>query len=143
MEHTHPRFRTRSFISLLVMFSATGLALTGITLEVHGLAAPRALRHACEAVHSVFALVFTVTGIWHAVLNRRAIVAAFKPGAARLALISREAALALGLVLVLIALFIGHTLAGGADELAGRPGAGPHSGTAGPALDATLAGTRW
>jgi hypothetical protein len=129
MEHTHPRFRTRSFISLLVMFSALGLALTGIALELHESAALKAMRHTIEASHSVFALVFIITGIWHTVFNRRAIATAFRPGAARLMLLSREAALAVGVVLALIVIFVSHTLVSGEDEHAGRPGAGPPAGT--------------
>ncbi len=108
MSEKRPRFRTRSFISLLLLISAAGLMITGLMLEFHseGL---RAVRHSTEAIHSVLAFVFIITGVWHASCNRRAIASACQP-AFKLRLASPEAAWATGIVFALLALFAGHTL---------------------------------
>jgi hypothetical protein len=101
-------FRTRAFVT-------TAAALSGLTLPVTGIACHLAdegfspARHAWVAAHAVLGLLFVVFGIWHVCLNWRGLTRHLRSAVQGRALPGREALCAVSVVLVVLALAVGHT----------------------------------
>ena len=98
----------RRFISLGALFSGLALPITGLGdhLTRHS-AGPHAGIEWVVA-HVVIGSLFVVFAIWHAVLNRRALVTYLRGRVVRQAVPSREALAALALVGGTLALAVGR-----------------------------------
>lgn len=79
------RFTLRSLAALLLLLSLIALPVTAIGMEIaregHELAHVEVKMHAGEVwagFHQVFGLIFVISGICHAILNRRQILAHIK-----------------------------------------------------------------
>jgi hypothetical protein len=101
------RFNSRAFVAAMAAFSGIGLPFSGLTNHIYGFAPLTAARHAWMAAHNVIGVLFAIFVTWHIVLNRK-VLAKHLRKAAKAPRPSREAALAGGIVLLLLALAVGH-----------------------------------
>jgi len=102
------RFNSRSFTALGMLFSGLGLPLTGFANHVYGFDPLTLERHAWMSTHNSMGILFLVFAVWHAVLNRRALLHHLRNGAAAIPALSREALLAAALVGFALLFFTGH-----------------------------------
>jgi hypothetical protein len=106
-------FSVRAFVALVAAIAGLGLPVTGVANHLHQLAPMTTARHAWMSAHNILGLLFVVFALWHAILNRRALVKHVGGLAERLPRVSREAALAALLVTVLLVAVLGHALHAG------------------------------
>ena len=98
-------------------FVTTGALLSGLALPISGLAdhaagGPEGSAAAWSVVHTSLGALFVGFGVWHAALNRRALLRYVRTGRPAHALPSREALVALALVGGVSALTVTHALVG-------------------------------
>lgn len=113
MESRARRFSTRAFVALVMTASALGLPVTGYMNHLYGLEAMSVARHAWMAAHNLLGVLFTVSAVCHAWINRRALLNDVRGARTRPGVVNREAVCAAALVLAALALFVGHTLHAG------------------------------
>jgi hypothetical protein len=90
---------------MVMLFSGIGLPVTGVGLHLQQFEPLTATRHAWTTAHTVLALLFTITAVWHVALNRVMLCNHLKGVTA---LISREALYALILVVALTGALVSH-----------------------------------
>jgi hypothetical protein len=114
METNKPTFKFRSFVGMVIAISGLGLPITGIANHFLGFDALTTARHAWMSAHNILSLWFVVFVILHVVLNRRAMWAHLRDLGSKIpSLMSREAMAAGALVLLSLALFVGHAFHAG------------------------------
>lgn len=103
-------FNLRGFIILTAAVSGLGLPLTG--LANHLCQAQPLIsfsRHAWMSVHTILGVLFTVSTVLHAILNRRVLFNYVRGRAAR-SRMGREAVGAVIAVAVMLIFAVGHTI---------------------------------
>jgi len=108
MDRASRPFNLRAFTALMIAFTGLGLPLTGIYNHVYGFDGLSVARHAWMAAHNVLGVLFVIFGVWHVVLNRRVLGAYLRSAAARVSVVSREAAVAGVGVIAALVLLVGH-----------------------------------
>ncbi len=103
-------FNARAFVAWAACVAGIGLPLTGYANHLFQFHPMTMERHLWMAAHNILALIFAVCAVWHALLNRRALVRYARGLNRRIPTMSREAALAALMVMVLLSLAIGHAL---------------------------------
>ena len=99
-------FNKRAFISVAMFVSLLGLPISGImnhNLQFEDFSAER---HFWMAAHNISAILFTILALSHIILNYRVLIKYIKK--AKEATMSREAIFAIGLVVIIVALFSSH-----------------------------------
>jgi uncharacterized protein DUF4405 len=91
-------FNRRAFVALGAVISGIGLPFSGFANHILQSDPIGLHRHAWMAAHWSLAIIFTTFVIWHAILNRRALVKHFKRVPGNLCDISLEVILASVLV---------------------------------------------
>jgi hypothetical protein len=105
--------KPRAFVAMMMIFSGLALPLTGIVNHLFGFAPPSVERHAWMSTHNALGALFTVSSVWHVVLNRRAAWNHARSAASRVPALSREVTLAAGAVAITLLIFVGHALHAG------------------------------
>ena len=101
-------FNQRAFASLSVTTSSLGLAVTGVGTHLcHG-GPMTPERHAWMAAHMALAALFVASGVWHAILNGRALLRHLSGAAGSMKGVSREAAWVAGIVALVLLVAVGH-----------------------------------
>jgi hypothetical protein len=116
VERQNKRFSTRAFVALVMTASGVGLPLTGYMNHVYGFEPISVARHAWMTAHNVLGLLFAVSAGWHAWLNRRALLNHLRGGLAGVRRVGREAACAVAVVGLLVALFVSHAFHAGGGQ---------------------------
>jgi len=106
-------FKHRAFVTMVMAFSGLALPVTGIVNHFYGFDPPSVERHAWMSAHNALGLVFVVFSFWHVVLNRKALWSHVRDTTAHLPIPSREAVLAGSVVVIVLALFVGHAFHAG------------------------------
>lgn len=107
-------FNGRAFWSLLAAVTLAGLPWTGIEVHLHQADPLTGDRHAWMAAHWVLAMLFTVAGTAHVILNFRVLSRYARALPSRLVPASREALAAIVLTGALLLLGVGHAYLAGA-----------------------------
>lgn len=89
----------------MVALCVPALAITGLAGS-----GPAGHENGLLGGHVALGWLFLGFCAWHTYLNRRALVRYARSAAARLSVVSREAAAALGLVGVVVGIIVGHAL---------------------------------
>ncbi|MFA6242567.1 MAG: DUF4405 domain-containing protein [Candidatus Hydrogenedentales bacterium] len=101
-------FNKRAFAALTIAVAGIGLPVTGIANHIYQFEPMTLERHAWMSAHNVLGLLFASFALWHAYLNRRALLTYVKGMVARMPLLSREAILAVAVVALALFIFVGH-----------------------------------
>ncbi len=105
-----PKFNRRAFISLSMAVTALILPVSGIMLHSVSDGPLTAERHFWMGVHNMTAFLFTVFTFLHIVINKKALGGYIRK--VKTTVITREALMSLGMVLLLVGLFALHGLHG-------------------------------
>ncbi|HOI96185.1 MAG TPA: DUF4405 domain-containing protein [Syntrophobacter fumaroxidans] len=103
-------FNLRGFVMLTAAVSGLGLPITGLANHLHQMESMLSVsRHAWMSAHNVPGVLFIVSSVSHALLNRRTFLnhvrgRAVRPG------ISKEAIGAVILVAVMLSIAVGHAI---------------------------------
>jgi hypothetical protein len=100
-------FNIRAFVFYMIALSGLGLPVTGIALHEYAFSPFTAARHAWMSAHNILGVLFAVFSIWHAALNRKAVLNYFR-GLAGHVFTGREAALAASIIAMALLIFTGH-----------------------------------
>lgn len=101
-------FNLRGFVILTATVSGLGLPLTGLANHLHQMDPIfSSSRHAWMSAHTILGVLFTVSTVWHTILNRRMLLNHLRGHAPRPG-IGREAVGAIVLVVVMLVLVVGH-----------------------------------
>ncbi len=106
-------FRVRSFVAATAVLSGLSLPMSGIANHLYGHHAVSGARHAWMAAHNVLGLIFVIFTAWHIALNFRALRKHLRGAVARVRLVSKEALLALALVVIALLVSAGHAFHAG------------------------------
>jgi hypothetical protein len=101
-------FDQRAFTALMAGISGIGLPISGMVNHQLGFAGLTLSRHAWMSAHNILATIFTVSVLWHILLNRRAFAKHLRGLAAFTRSAQREAFYAVAVVAVLLFVFVGH-----------------------------------
>ena len=104
-------FNGRAFVALTAAISGIGLPVTGLgnhLCQAHPITHPY---HAWMSAHNSLGILFFISAIWHAVLNRRVLAKYLRVASPRLSRGSREAIYAAGLVAVVLFVALAHIYA--------------------------------
>jgi hypothetical protein len=103
-------FNLRGFVILTATVSGLGLPITGLANHLHQMDPMISFsRHAWMAAHTILGVLFMVSVVWHAILNRR-ILLNYVRSHANYAGIGCEAVGAIILVAVMLSVAVGHAL---------------------------------
>jgi hypothetical protein len=105
-------FNQRAFVTLVAAVAGAGLPLTGFANHVLQTDPINPSRHAWMAAHNGLGIIFATFAIWHAILNRRALVSHLRGAMGRWRMVGREALWAVALVTVALSVAVGHTFHG-------------------------------
>lgn len=105
---TGKRLNARAFTVMMMVFSGLGLPLTGVVNHAYGFAPLSVERHAWMSAHNALGVLFALFSIWHIVLNRRAVWNHVRSTVSRIPAMSREAMVAVAVVVITLLLFVGH-----------------------------------
>jgi hypothetical protein len=101
-------FNLRGFVILTAAVTGLGLPITGLANHLHQMESIFSFsRHAWMSAHTILGVLFTVSTVWHAILNRRMLLNYIRGHAARPG-IGREVAGAVALVAVMLFVAVGH-----------------------------------
>lgn len=100
----------RALAALVTLISGIGLPFTGLAIHLLHSSSLRGPRHFWIVAHEALGIMFTVSAIWHLVLNRRALANHIRGSAGRVAGVSREALWAAVLLGIVLFVAVGHTL---------------------------------
>jgi hypothetical protein len=106
---TKKKINIRAFVALTAAVAGLGLPVSGFFNHLFQMDPMTLSRHAWMSAHNILGVIFVVFAIWHAALNRRALITHTRNFAMQIPFISREAALAVGVVALGLSLFVGHT----------------------------------
>jgi hypothetical protein len=104
------RLNKRALVALTALISGLGLPFTGLAGHVLQSSSLHTPRHSWMVAHEVLGIMFTVSAIWHIVLNHKALANHIRGSAKRAAGVSREAFWAAALVGIMLLGALGHTL---------------------------------
>jgi hypothetical protein len=104
------RLSRRALVALTTLISGLGLPFTGLANHVLQSSSLHGPRHSWMAAHDVLGIVFTVSAIWHIILNHKALADHIRGSAKPAAGVSREAFWAAALVGIMLLGALGHTL---------------------------------
>jgi hypothetical protein len=110
---TKKPFNVRAFVALVAATSGLGLPFTGFMNHVHQAEEMTLARHAWMSGHNALGVIFVVFGVWHVVLNRRALLLHVRGLVARATVVSREAVVAVTVVVTLVGLVVSHAFHAG------------------------------
>lgn len=103
-------FNLRGFVILTASVTGLGLPITGMENHLHQMEPMvSSSRHAWMAAHTILGVLFTVSAVTHAILNRRILLNYVRGHATRPG-IGREAVGAAVLVAVMLFFAVGHVL---------------------------------
>lgn len=101
-------FNLRGFVILTATVTGIGLPITGLENHLHQMELIISQsREAWMSAHTILGVLFMVSIVWHAILNRR-ILLNYIRGHAALPGIGREAVSAIVLVAVMLFVAVGH-----------------------------------
>ncbi len=101
-------FNLREFVILTATAAGLGLPITGLASHLHQMEPIASFsKHAWMAAHTILGVLFVVSTIWHAILNRRILLNYVRGQAARPG-IGREAVGAIVLIAVMLFVAVGH-----------------------------------
>jgi hypothetical protein len=110
---TKKPFSTRAFVAIVAATSGIGLPVTGLMNHAHQVEPPFILaRHAWMSAHTSLGVIFTVFAVWHVILNRRALLSHVRGIVARVPGLTREALVAVALVVALVGIVVSHAFHG-------------------------------
>jgi hypothetical protein len=104
-------FNGRAFVALTAAISGIGLPLTGLASHLCQAHPITNSYHAWMSAHNSLGILFFVSAIWHAVLNRRALAKYLRAASPRLSGGSRETIYAVALVAVVLSVALAHLYA--------------------------------
>lgn len=101
-------FNLRGFLVLIAAFSGLGLPITGLANHLHQMNSMLSFsRHAWMAAHTILGVLFMLSAVSHAILNRRILLNYLRGHAAGSGM-GREAAGAAVFVAVMLFFAVGH-----------------------------------
>ncbi len=103
------KFNKRALVSLISLISGLSLPFTGLAVHVLHFASPNDRGHFWAVSHTALGIVFTISTLWHIILNRKTLINHFRGTAGRFAGLSRETLCAVALVAVILIAAAGHS----------------------------------
>ncbi len=100
----------RALTALISLISGAGLPFTGVAVHMLKSDPTHGALHSCTVAHEILGVMFTVSTIWHVILNRKALVNHIRRSPGQVVRISREAVWAVVLVGALLLIGLSHTL---------------------------------
>ncbi len=94
----------------MALISGIGLPFSGFAVHLLHSSLRNGPRHSWMVAHEVLGVAFTVSAIWHIILNHKALANHIRGSAGRVAGMSREAFWAAALVGIMLLGALGHTL---------------------------------
>ena len=105
---TKKQFNRRAFVALVATMSGLGLPVTGLMNHLHQTEPATLVRHVWMSAHNSLGIIFVVFAVWHAVLNRRALLSHLRGAVAQVPRLTREAIVAVMLVVALVGIVVSH-----------------------------------
>src|SRR5512136_1350458 len=102
----------RALAAMVALISGVGLPFTGLGNHLLHSSSLHGPRHFWIVTHEVLGIIFTVSAIWHIILNRKALANHLRGSAGRVACVSKEAFWAAALVVIMLFVAVSHTLLG-------------------------------
>ncbi len=109
---TGKRAGKRAIIALVSLISGAGLPFTGLAVHMLKSDSTNGAHHSFIVMHELLGLMFTVSTIWHVILNRQALVGHIWRSSGRAGRVSREAVWAVALVSAMLLMGLSHTFFG-------------------------------
>jgi hypothetical protein len=109
MMNANSKMNKRSFVAITAALAFLGLAPTGYMNHVLQFSPMTQQHHAWMAAHNGLAVLFIFFGVWHIILNKRALLAYIKGAASRIPALNREMLTALAVVFFVLLIAVGHT----------------------------------
>jgi hypothetical protein len=100
----------RALTALVSLISGAGLPFTGLAVHMLKSDSAAGTLHACTVAHEILGLVFTVSTVWHVILNRKALARHIRHCPGRASRMSREVVWAVVLVGAMLLAGLSHTL---------------------------------
>jgi hypothetical protein len=104
------RLNKRALVALVALISGIGLPFTGLPNHLLHSSPLHGARHFWIVAHEVLGIIFTVSAIWHIILNRKALANHLRGSVGRVACVSREAFWAAALVVIMLVAAFAHLL---------------------------------
>jgi hypothetical protein len=102
-------FNWRGFVILTATVTGLGLPITGLANHLHQMDPMISFsRHAWMSAHTILGVLFMMSVVWHAILNRRILLNYVRGHAARPGM-GREAVGAIVFVAVMLFVVVSHT----------------------------------
>ena len=102
MESKKERFNHRAFVAVMMGLAAIMLPVSGLLLHAYSEGEITSGGHSWFMLHILSGVLFVIFFIWHIVLNRRALAKHIKSHISGIVPLSREAGLALIIVLLIV-----------------------------------------
>lgn len=103
------RLNKRALMALTALVSGIGLPFTGLAVHLLHSNFPHDARHAWMAVHEALGIIFTLSAIWHVILNRKGLVSHIRHSAGQVAHVSKEFLWATALVGMMLLMALSHS----------------------------------
>jgi hypothetical protein len=106
------KLNKRALTALISLISGISLPFTGLALHMLHLSPLSSPRHFWIVLHEALGIIFTISTVWHIILNRKTLYNHLRGAAGRFAGVSRETLWAVALVAVILFAAAGHSLVG-------------------------------
>jgi hypothetical protein len=104
------KLNKRALTAMIALISGISLPFTGLAIHLFHSGSPQGPRNFWIAAHEALGIIFTVSTLWHIILNRKALLNHIRGAAGQMAGVSREALCAIALVAIMLFIAAGHSL---------------------------------
>lgn len=104
------KLNKRALVALIALISGIGLPFTGLANHLLQSSSLHGSRHSWMAAHDVLGIIFTISAIWHIILNRKGLTNHIRGLAGQATSMSSEVFWAAALVGIMLFVAVGHTL---------------------------------
>jgi hypothetical protein len=103
------KFNKRALAAMISLISCLSLPFTGLAIHLFHSGSPGGPRHFWIAAHEALGIIFTLSALWHIILNRKALYNHLRGAAGQMAGLSRETLCAIALVTIILFAAAGHS----------------------------------
>jgi hypothetical protein len=103
------KLNKRALVALTALISGIGLPFTGLAVHLLRSNSPHGAGHAWMSTHEALGIIFSVSTIWHIILNRKGLVSHIRHCAGHVAHVSKEFLWATALVGMMLLMALSHS----------------------------------
>ncbi len=105
----HKKMNKRALVALIALISGIGLPFTGLAVHLLHSNSLHGARHAWMSTHEALGIIFSISVIWHVILNRKGLVNHIRHSAGNPAHASKEFFWASALVGMMLLMALSHS----------------------------------